>query len=92
MNRYYIPMVAMAFALLVGISGANAWSLDDLRVIIPQNSLSTVHYADTPYSNSFTVSTAGITFNSCRDPYYYQIGSCNYLHRCFIITPETCSE
>jgi hypothetical protein len=44
------------------------------------------------YMQTFSLNTAGISWQPCYNQQYYQLGSCDYLYKCYIMMPQGCDQ
>lgn len=84
----------MAFLLAMAVSVSGASALDWTQVVDLQQGQGTfaVVSPTNSYENTFEIDTGTVTYQSCHDPDYYQIGSCDFVFKCYIIMPESCTD
>lgn len=93
MKNLKLGLLSFVLAMTLIAAGASALSWDQISGFSP-------HFTGTfavlnpfeSYTNIFTLDTSAVEYNSCNIPEYYQIGSCDFLFKCYVIMPETCDN
>ena len=83
-----IQMLAL-FAMLLSSS---VYALDYGQMsVLPAGGQFAIINPGITYEKTFSLDTTGITWSSCKDLTNYQTGSCDYLYKCYIILPQSCT-
>src|SRR3990172_13444766 len=86
-----IPFAIIAVLAIIMAAGALAQNWNGV-VLAPPGGLAAVSY-DGQYSKTFVLDeVTGIPFQSCHIAANYQLGSCDYLYKCYIILPQSCTQ
>lgn len=89
-NLAVVLIVALA---LVAIPGVRALDWTQMLVVPGGFGIPLSVMPGEAYSKTFTFDeVTGIPFQSCHNSAAYQAGTCDFLYKCYIILPQSCSQ